>query len=202
MQEMQETQVEYPEGGNGNPLQYSCLEKPMDRGAWPVTVHGVTKSETWPTMHSHTHRYTHTSPPHTHAQSHLLLEVCLHHPTKYCSSSMSDHPVYWTDYQFFSSVLYRKGANIWLRHNQCSQGKHHFSEVSISHELFWNWCTWFNMRLTHKSRLRDTIQNCFKESSNPIILSLYANWLNWFMLVKALVGAHKCSAKKQGQSTS
>ena len=28
--------------GNGNPLQYSCLEKSMDRGAWRATVHGVT----------------------------------------------------------------------------------------------------------------------------------------------------------------
>ena len=30
-----------PGGGQGNPLQYSCLEKPMDRGAWQATVHGV-----------------------------------------------------------------------------------------------------------------------------------------------------------------
>ena len=35
-----------PGGGHGNPLQYSCLEKPMDRGAWCVTAHGVTKSWT------------------------------------------------------------------------------------------------------------------------------------------------------------
>ena len=35
-----------PGGGNGNPLQYSCLEIPMDRGAWRATVHGVTKSQT------------------------------------------------------------------------------------------------------------------------------------------------------------
>ena len=35
-----------PEGGNGNPLQYSCLENPMDRGSWQVTVHGVAKSQT------------------------------------------------------------------------------------------------------------------------------------------------------------
>ena len=35
-----------PEGGNGNPLQYSCLGNPMDRGAWQVTVHGVPKSQT------------------------------------------------------------------------------------------------------------------------------------------------------------
>ena len=35
-----------PRGGHGNPLQYSCLENPMDRGAWWATVHGVTKSQT------------------------------------------------------------------------------------------------------------------------------------------------------------
>ena len=34
-----------PGEGNGNPLQYSCLENPMDRGAWQVTVHGITKSD-------------------------------------------------------------------------------------------------------------------------------------------------------------
>ena len=32
--------------GNSNPLQYSCLENPMDRGAWRAIVHGVTKSRT------------------------------------------------------------------------------------------------------------------------------------------------------------
>ena len=32
--------------GGGQPLQYSCLENPMDRGAWQATVHGVTKSQT------------------------------------------------------------------------------------------------------------------------------------------------------------
>ena len=35
-----------PRGGHGNPLQYSCLENPMDRGAWRTTVHGVAKSQT------------------------------------------------------------------------------------------------------------------------------------------------------------
>ena len=32
-----------PEEGNGNPLQYSCLENPRDREAWQATVHGVSK---------------------------------------------------------------------------------------------------------------------------------------------------------------
>ena len=35
-----------PGGGHGNPLQYSCLENPTDRGAWWATVHGVTESQT------------------------------------------------------------------------------------------------------------------------------------------------------------
>ena len=52
---IQETQVDmvsiprsgrFPGEGNGNPLQYSCLEDPMDRGAWQAIVHGVTKSQT------------------------------------------------------------------------------------------------------------------------------------------------------------
>ena len=36
-----------PGGGNGNPLQYSYLENPMDRGAWKATVYGVAKSWSW-----------------------------------------------------------------------------------------------------------------------------------------------------------
>ena len=36
----------FPGGGNGNPLQYSCLENPIDRGTWQATVHRVTKSRT------------------------------------------------------------------------------------------------------------------------------------------------------------
>ena len=44
-----------PEGGNGNPLQYSCLENVMDRGAWWATVHGVTESQTQLSMHADMH---------------------------------------------------------------------------------------------------------------------------------------------------
>ena len=36
----------FPGEGNGNPLQYSCLENPMERGAWQATVHGLAKSRT------------------------------------------------------------------------------------------------------------------------------------------------------------
>ena len=62
MQETYETQVralgwEDPlEGGHGDPLQYSCLENPMDRGAWWAIVHGVAKSWTWQKQLS-THSY-------------------------------------------------------------------------------------------------------------------------------------------------
>ena len=52
LKRLQKTQVqslgrEYPPGeGNGNPHQYSCLENPMEGGAWYATVHGFAKSQT------------------------------------------------------------------------------------------------------------------------------------------------------------
>ena len=42
----QESQVQSPGGGHGNPFQCFCLENPMDRGAWQVTVHRVENSQT------------------------------------------------------------------------------------------------------------------------------------------------------------
>ena len=50
-----------PAGGHGSPLQYSCLEKPKDRGALVVTVHGVTKRRSGLKQfntHTHTHKST------------------------------------------------------------------------------------------------------------------------------------------------
>ena len=44
---------------NGNPLQYSCLENPMDGGAWWAIVHGVSKNQTLLSTHTHTHTLTH-----------------------------------------------------------------------------------------------------------------------------------------------
>ena len=40
-----------PEGEHGNPLQYSCLENPMDRGAWWATVHRIAKDRTQLSTH-------------------------------------------------------------------------------------------------------------------------------------------------------
>ena len=40
-----------PAEGNSNPLQYSCLENPVDRGAWEATVHGVANRHDWATSH-------------------------------------------------------------------------------------------------------------------------------------------------------
>ena len=46
-----------PEEGNGNPIQYSCLENPMDRGALWATVHGVAESDTTKQLtHIHIHK--------------------------------------------------------------------------------------------------------------------------------------------------
>ena len=59
---------------NGYPLQYSCLENPIDRGVWQVTVHEVAKSRTcdWVTKCTHAHMHTHT---HKKLQISLIWEV-------------------------------------------------------------------------------------------------------------------------------
>ena len=64
----QETQAQSQEGkrlpgeGNGNPLQYSCLGNPMDRGAWWVTVQGLQKNRTWLSEHTCTQSFVKYSP--------------------------------------------------------------------------------------------------------------------------------------------
>ena len=46
MQVRSQVQEDFPTGGHGSPLQYSCLENPMDRGAWQAAVPGVVQSQT------------------------------------------------------------------------------------------------------------------------------------------------------------
>ena len=53
-----------PGEGSGNPLQDSCLENPMDRGAWQATVYGVTKCQTQLSTHAIQMRATHSSHKH------------------------------------------------------------------------------------------------------------------------------------------
>ena len=73
-----------PEGGNANPLQYSCLENPMDRGTWWDTVPGVTKSQTCHKESNTTERLSlHSRMPRYHCASSRLALVC-------CSSNRGD----------------------------------------------------------------------------------------------------------------
>ena len=89
-----------PGGGNGNPLQYSRLRNPMDRGAWRATVRGVAKSRTRLSRHTHTH-----SPLNSGAEPTCLL-ACTSH----------EHPVLINlhhAYDFTSSELRQKESEPW-----------------------------------------------------------------------------------------
>ena len=69
--------------GNGDPLQYSCLENYMHKGAWKTTVHEVKKSQLQLSMHrhtlTHTHTHTHISiPPYTPEHTHTHVYTTLY----------------------------------------------------------------------------------------------------------------------------
>ena len=92
-----------PGEGHGNPLQYACLENPMDRGAWQVTGHGVSESETLQGLsacthtltlsHTHTHTPTHTAThTHTHTYTHTHTHTYPHtHPYTHTPTHQHTH---------------------------------------------------------------------------------------------------------------
>ena len=71
---------------NGNPLQHSCQENPMDRGAWWATVHGVTKSWTQLGMCVCTHT-------HTHIHTHIHIHTCSFADISWMSRSLGTLPL-------------------------------------------------------------------------------------------------------------
>ena len=104
-----------PGGGNGNPLQYSCLENSMDRGAWWTVVPGVTKSQTQLSVHMHVCVHTHT---HTHTHTHragilpALQGLFKLHPhsltccTWFCLKEMSKISWFLKNYSWFHFLHY------------------------------------------------------------------------------------------------
>jgi len=65
-----------PGEGNGYPIQCSCLENSMDRGAWKATVYGVAKTQTWMKQLTHTHTHTHTHLTHIHIPGSASSYLC------------------------------------------------------------------------------------------------------------------------------
>ena len=69
----------YPQVGNDNPLQYSCLKNSMDRGAWWITIHRGTTEQLSTHTHTHTHTHIHTC-THTKVRTDKKSESCCRQP--------------------------------------------------------------------------------------------------------------------------
>ena len=118
----------FPGGGHGNPLQYSCLENSMDRGAWQATVYGVARSRTRRSntrtpMHPHTHTLSHSytdshtltlthTCTHTDTHTHTLTHILIHTHTHTHSHTLL-HTLTHTHTESFSSG-FRPSASILL----------------------------------------------------------------------------------------
>ena len=75
--------------GNGNPLQYSCLENPMDSGAWWVTIHRVAIGHNWALDTTEQHTHTHTRTYVYSSSNYFLLQVItVWFPVLYSSSCL------------------------------------------------------------------------------------------------------------------
>ena len=95
----------FPGEGNGNPLQYSCLENSMERRAWQATVHGVAKS--WNTT-EHTHTSPQRSPVSRSSHSLLILTLLcpwtMSPPSVSTDLSVLDISHKWTSYAIWLFV--------------------------------------------------------------------------------------------------
>ena len=67
-----------PGEGNGNPLQYSCLDNPMEGGAWQATVRGVEKSDRTERLHFHFQRENHASEKYNREKKEYIKAVYCH----------------------------------------------------------------------------------------------------------------------------
>ena len=115
--------------GNGNPLQYFCLENYMDRGAWPATVRGVAKSWTqWTRLRAHAHTRAHT---HTHTCI-ALLHLFPLHVSSLVNSSITDLMHNNNKARFWRITLCLKKCSIACSNWQCLNSCVHGASVMVT----------------------------------------------------------------------
>ena len=150
--------------GNGNPLQYSCLENSMDRGAWQATIHRVTKSQT--RLSEYPHRFFKALIPRS---RHLLiswlqsLSQWLWSPKK-CLTLFPffPHRSRWDCAKFPEEILLMNRT--WVCLTDCQQHQ------SIDHRLWWAKRTVFIERCTTGSQARRTGHSCSKDLNFSCLL--------------------------------
>ena len=155
--------------GNGNPLQYSCLENHVDREAWCATVHGVTQSRTWLKQFS--------------------MHACIEgngSPLQYsCLDNPRDEGAWWAA---IYGVAHSRTGLKWLSSSSSSSNNDTWvcfvAQLTKSLLAMWETCVWSlgwedpleKGKATHSSILAWGIPWTCKESDTTERLSLFQQW--------------------------
>ena len=126
--------------GNGNPLQSSCLENPMDRGAWWAIVHGVAKSWTWLSVHAHTHRVSPDVSETSEMPCHLIWDEMSRRPGCLDATPASRFGIY-------SSSCWVLRISSWVFHPQWRRVKVFNSDLLVYRAQFTIWRVQFILKI-------------------------------------------------------
>ena len=125
--------------GSGNPLQYSCLENPMDRAAWWATVDGVGKSWTRLKELSHTHTIGSTvEPQYVLTLMLVLVFILLYHTWLQSHLKFFSHLIYLISLYTFLKWKWKSLSHVWLLATLWTVARQAALSIGFSRQEYWS----------------------------------------------------------------
>ena len=178
----------FPGGGHGNPFQYSCLENPMDRGAWQATVNGIVRAgHDWVTEHTHT--LIHTTVFNLSSEIFLYISeffLCIGLTKKFMEKPKwtfgpSQYLYFWNSYGPDFGLIYHVLASY------CCTTNYHSLNSSLKHilshclaQLIWVLCSRPQKAVVVSIGLQSDLEACLGKDLFPSLAEfIYLQLLVW-----------------------